>query len=68
MENSEKQTVYAVWLSVEEFDIVTVSRSFHRCEPTNEEQEVSAWITFKTSVCDSITRARMELQQGGKAQ
>jgi hypothetical protein len=27
-------------LSVEEFDTVTVSRSLHRCEPTNEAQEL----------------------------
>ena len=53
-------------LSVEEFGMVTVSRSFHRCEPTNEKQELSAWVTFKRSACDSIAKARMELQQGGR--
>jgi hypothetical protein len=53
-------------LSVEEFDMVTVSRSFHRCEPTEKEQESSAWVTFKRSACDSIAKVRMELQQGGR--
>ena len=52
--------------SVEEFDMVTVSRTFHRCDPTNEKQEVSAWVTFKRSICDPIAKARKELQQGGK--
>jgi hypothetical protein len=28
--------------SVEEFDMVIVSRSFHRCEPAKKEQEISA--------------------------
>lgn len=53
-------------VSVEEFDMVTVSRTFHRCDPTNEKQELSAWVAFKRSVCDSIAKARMELQQAGK--
>jgi hypothetical protein len=53
-------------LSVEEFDMVTVSRTFHRCDPTNEKQETSAWVTFKRSICDSIANARIEKQQGGK--
>lgn len=52
--------------SVEEFDMVTVSRTFDRCDPTNEKQELSAWVTFKRSVCDSIAKARMELQQADK--
>jgi hypothetical protein len=52
--------------SVEEFDMVTVSRTFHRCDPTNEKHELSAWVTFKRSVCDSIAKARMELQQADR--
>jgi hypothetical protein len=50
----------------EEFDTVTVNRSFHRCESVKAEQEVSAWITYKRSACDSIAKARIEIQQGDK--
>ena len=51
---------------VEEFDMVTFNRTFHRCDPANEKQELSAWVTFKRSVCDWIAKARMELQQADK--
>jgi hypothetical protein len=52
--------------TVEEFDMVTVSRTFHRCDPTNKKQELSAWVTFKRNICDPIAKARMQLQQAGK--
>jgi hypothetical protein len=50
----------------EEFDTVTVNRSFHRCEPAKAEQEMFALITYKRSACESITKARIVMQQGDK--
>jgi hypothetical protein len=49
--------------STAEFDTVTINRSFHRCESTRKEQEMSSEITFKRSACDSITSARMKRLQ-----
>jgi hypothetical protein len=48
---------------VEEFETITISRTFHRCDAAKVEQEVSAWVTFKRSACDSIVKARTKLVQ-----